>query len=128
MSFDWMEYLVLAEGLASSSGDSEAATEGRRRSAISRGYYAAFNEAKRFLENEGVSFSATAVVHLEVSGQFLSAKHPLRKRIGDNLASLRTWRNKADYWATVPRLNEEFFSQLRRARRVMTDLNALSSN
>jgi uncharacterized protein (UPF0332 family) len=42
MTFDWNEYLRLAQSLAEDEGDAA------RRSAVSRAYYAAFNRARAF--------------------------------------------------------------------------------
>ncbi len=56
MAFDWRDYLLLAEDLATRQGDEAAA-----RSAISRAYYAALGRAAEVLRGEGrtISFMQT---------------------------------------------------------------------
>ena len=51
MSFDWSEYLTLAQELTSASTSSPI-QEAHLRAAVSRAYYAAFCKARNYLHNK----------------------------------------------------------------------------
>lgn len=94
MSFDWIEYLQLAQHLM---GQAEAASdEAKRRTAISRAYYAAYNEVRRLARQHGFQ-------DMESDNHRALIEHCLRKparewkSIGENLRRLREQRNSADY-------------------------------
>ena len=50
MSFDYIDYLYLAQELVGQTPPQAAQPEAKLRSAISRAYYAAFLKARAFLE------------------------------------------------------------------------------
>jgi len=52
MSFDWADYLTLAQELADQAASSQS-TEAKLRSAISRAYYAAFCKESNHLRTNG---------------------------------------------------------------------------
>src|SRR5690606_6773141 len=95
MSFDWKNYLRLAEYLYSNV-DSEAAY----RTGISRAYYSVFCAAKLFCINEKILSQGQTKgshVHRNVISALISHEEREFKRIGKKLETLREKRNEADY-------------------------------
>ena len=87
------QFLFLAERLL----QNEKCAEGLR-TAISRAYYAAFNEAKNFLERvPGVKVTSGSACHADVQRHFVNLGDLDVEKIGHDLATLHTWRLKADY-------------------------------
>jgi uncharacterized protein (UPF0332 family) len=97
MSFDWADYLRLAESLVSnpnSPGPEEAAL----RAAISRAYYAAFCSARNLAESRGEMIRARrSTDHWQVIDHFQDTPEFVRQQIGADLGRLRRFRNNADY-------------------------------
>jgi len=97
MSFDWADYLKLAEALTHdpvSPGPEEASL----RTAISRAYYAAHRSASNLAASRGEIIPAgLASDHGLVIAHFQNATDPTRQKIGAHLSRLRGNRNKADY-------------------------------
>jgi len=63
MTFDWSEYLKLAQELAGQTV-SPANEEAKLRSSVSRAYYAAFCKARNYLRDiEGCSIPSTPEAH-----------------------------------------------------------------
>lgn len=64
------------------------------RSSVSRAYYAAFHRCRTYLKNTGtVTFQNSDKDH----GDTIRGMRELDYRIGYDMASLRRWRNFADY-------------------------------
>ncbi len=94
MSFDWVEYLDLAEELAGYPVN-PASQEAKLRSSISRAYYAAFSKARNYLRDiEGLSLSGTGEDHRRVREEFKNSPDRVRKKIGNDVDHLRTSRTK----------------------------------
>jgi uncharacterized protein (UPF0332 family) len=97
MSFDWSDYLRLAESLVAdpiAPGPREAAL----RAAISRAYYAAFCSARNLAKSRGeIVLTQLASEHALVIAHFRGSPEPVRRRIGADLSRLRKYRNNADY-------------------------------
>ena len=111
MSFDWDDYLRLAERLAedaSKTGEEEA----HLRSAVSRAYYAAFHKAEahlRNVENDAkliqrfrgnnkiIDEETGGNIHKYVRKQFQRDMNVVRLQIASNLQNLLDDRNIADY-------------------------------
>jgi hypothetical protein len=112
MSFNWSEYLSVAEALCGrpQSGP-PAGTEARQRTAVSRAYYAGFVSARNRLRDvDGVSIPASGNPHTFVAYRYSSAADSHRVRIGIELRRLRIARNRCDYEDVVrnlPRLERE---------------------
>jgi uncharacterized protein (UPF0332 family) len=102
MSFNWTDYLQLAQQLLGQ--DAPVSTEAKQRTAISRAYYAAYNEARRFARQHGFRESQFDN-HRSLIEHFLN--EPLRegRNIGENLRRLRDQRNDADYQLRFDRLD-----------------------
>jgi len=102
MSFDWSEYLTLAQELTSASTSSPI-QEAHLRAAISRAYYAAFCKARNYLLNkEGYLTPRGVNVHWDVIMKFEGSGDLGRKKVGTLLNSLRGLRNIVDYKEIFP--------------------------
>ncbi len=124
MSFDWLEYFKLAEELLGKSSFL-ASDESKIRSAISRAYYAAFNQAKLFLETQDKLTIPNYNVHQYVIHQLQNSSDTTRRKIGNRLLVLRDYRNQADYnQNTVFTINNAEES-LTLARRIIQVLKTL---
>lgn len=106
MSFDWAEYLSLAEelqGIAVSGPP--VGIEAERRASVSRAYYSAFILARNRLRDvDRVPIPHSGGAHVFVSQRYQYDPDPRRSRIGYLLVRLRTARNTCDYDDTVPQL------------------------
>ena len=97
MSFDWTQYLFLAQELTKPSGSSPN-RDARLRSAVSRAYYAAFCTARNYLRDDRKELIPSNVkAHKVVRDIFDSATDKRGLSIAKNLDRLRNDRNKADY-------------------------------
>jgi hypothetical protein len=125
MSFDWSEYLDLAQELVGQIAG-PASQEARSRTALSRAYYAAFKKAYNYLR--GLDSSIVFVrqdIHTYVIEKFLYSPDNLCKEIGANLDRLRRERNRADYEDTIPQLDSITMKALKQAAKVITNLARL---
>lgn len=98
MSFDWKDFLTLAEGLKGTPnifGTPEAAF----RSAASRAYYAAFRAALEFGRAEKYDYPASADDHRRIQEYFrgFTPRHDKRAKISTQLNRLHDLRRQADY-------------------------------
>ena len=98
MSFDWAEYLNVAQELADQPAK-PANAEAKHRAAISRAYYAAFGIAKNHLrdKDKDSAIPMDGTVHRYVIDRFRLSTERQRKNIGNDLGRLREWRRQADY-------------------------------
>jgi uncharacterized protein (UPF0332 family) len=125
MSFAWVEYLTLAEVLVRQR-DTLADAEACCRAAISRAYYAAYCAARNHARDvEGGAFAQTGDDHRRVLVHYRRAADPLHQEIGEVLFRLRRHRAQADYDDTLLDAVPRAFAACRRARRVLTLLQAL---
>lgn len=129
MSFDWSEYLNLAQELVESAEQTESpiSREGKFRTAISRAYYAAFCTARNYLRDQDgdASIIERGNVHSYVRNEFRASSDRRRRTIGEGLARLLTYRQNADYedtWTNLP-IHARF--SLLKAREVITQLRDL---
>lgn len=131
MSFDWLEYLTLAQGLANQTTQIST-QEARLRSAISRAYYAAFRKARNHLrdkENKSLSQLTQGNTHqivIDLFEDLYRQRHDKRYgMIAQFLRDLRSMRNKADYNDLIPSLTKLAQSALLQAETVISWLNSL---
>lgn len=97
MTFDWEDYLRLAEALLRERSRLSL-EEACLRSAISRAYYAAFVRARNFAtDRDGFIPSHTGADHRRVNKHFKSSPDRMRRQIGTNLNRIRGCRASADY-------------------------------
>lgn len=97
MSFDGSEFLDLAKELAGKK-QSISIEEARLRSAISRAYYAAFWEARKFLQKKhGERLPYKGQAHGLMKDFFVNHSDPNYQSIGGDLDVLLNLRRQADY-------------------------------
>lgn len=121
MSFNWSDYLILAQNLAGKT--SLQCQEAGFRSAISRAYYAAFCSARNLLIQKGYNISSSSKTHKEVQDIFMNRGDITSKEIQSNLDRLRKDRNDADYEDQFPgKLDKKTISDLFFAQRIIDDL------
>jgi len=106
MSFDWSEYLYLAQENADIRPDKSYSVEAKLRVAISRAYYAAFCQARNYLiDNSSFVALSDQETHWDIIYKFLHSSDGSRRRIGLELSRLRNSRNQADYDDVYPNLS-----------------------
>ena len=116
MCFDWSEYLRLAEQLAAEAEAGEL-LQARRRTAVSRAYYAAFHSTMGLLKSrgeyapQGDGWDHEGVVRT-CSQSSSRGWHP----IGNDLRRLRRQRVNADYKAAMEVSDSLVQSAVERAR------------
>lgn len=97
MSFDWADYLTLADALSHNPGV-PGPEEASLRTAISRAYYAAYRSAlNTVVARREINPTGQASDHSLIINHFRKANDQKRKKIGADLSRLRNNRNKADY-------------------------------
>lgn len=125
--FDWVQFHHLAKELLGMLHE-PVSEEAKQRSAISRGYYAAFNIAAEYvLASEGDNaLPAGAAQHEAVQRHFSMRKDGVSRKIADDLAYLRTERNKADYKLNARITPVTSKEAIRRAGDVIRQIDALT--
>lgn len=124
MSFNWAEYLHLAEELTGIA-NSIAGEEARLRSTISRAYYAAFIRARNYLRHQDLDLPRNGDVHRYVRDYFDRSSNELHRMIANDLARLRISRNRADYDDIMTQLPVLARMSLKLAARVLANLDEL---
>ena len=127
MSFDWTEFLTLAEALQSDPsmpGPPEAAL----RSAASRAYYAAFHCALNHARNEGFAPHYSGEDHARVRAYFRDqGSNETRRKISVELDRLYDQRRRADYLDVLGKRPDSLASHaVGLARSVIRNLESLS--
>ena len=119
MLFDWVEYLTLAQRLATESG------EASQRSAVSRAYYAAFHAARSLLEStENFHVSQSNPAHKQVWDAY-RRKGRTHTAVGINGDRLRLNRAHADYDPEIENLSGLVEDSLEKAERVFRYLDQI---
>lgn len=121
MSFDWSEYLALAQFLQNARNLSPTfSQEASYRCAVSRAYYAAFCHARNYAANKqaflvgrGVEAHRLLRQHFRKSGM---------TRIAQQLEEMRQWRNQCDYQDTVGNIPKLLTSAIAHAQQVVNQL------
>lgn len=114
MSFDWNDYLKLAESLQSHP-DKPGPKEASLRSATSRAYYAAFKSAVNFARKEGFEPRYTGEDHWSIKRhfQYYHADHSdIRSKIAVELGRMYDNRRMADYFNELKRTSPIVLSEL----------------
>ena len=126
MTFDWIQFLELAEALESDP-DSPGPREAALRSAASRAYYAAFNLAADFACGEGFVPQYSGADHSRVRAHFRNHGSPCRVRghISTQLGRLYKQRCEANYRPSVRNPDNLAVYAISTARSVIGDLNTL---
>lgn len=123
MSFDWNQYYELAKSLADRDGSPSA--EARKRSAISRAYYAALIQARQKASDRTGDDIPRGGTHHWTIKKYQKDPVPEAKRIGSHLKRLKKRRERADYENSVPRLDSELESALQEAGTLLSRINGL---
>ena len=126
MTFDWVDYLILAKTLQTNAKNQNSLREAMLRSAISRAYYSVFNIAKNYLISLGIRFDGSAEEHRIIQKKFedLSqresdgTKRLNLAEISNSLSVLRSFRNKADYETVVSGIDRKGEAAVIRAEKV----------
>jgi len=125
MSFDWREYLALAEALVQGR-TTLAPEEACCRAAISRAYYAVYGVARtQARDHAGLQVPATSDAHQQVGVHYRTGPTPRHRAIGEHLRQLRRARNRADYADQLARPVATAQWAVRQARQVLRQLQAL---
>jgi hypothetical protein len=127
VSFDWAEYLSLAEELHGlpASGPPVGA-EARQRASISRAYYAAYVLARNRLRDiDRVRIPRGTNPHQFVAIEYANDPDPIRKLIGNELIRLRSARNRCDYDDVAVQLSQLVAVSLARSAQIIADLARL---
>lgn len=125
MTFDWLEYLRLAQELAGQVV-SPPNQEAKLRSSVSRAYYAAFCMARNYLRDiEGYSIPLGVEAHTYVRDEFKRSSDRVRRKIGNNLDRLRIYRNEVDYDDSVTGLSSTVTMTLMLAQQVTSMLKVI---
>lgn len=120
----WATLVTLAAGLV------EHESEAAKRSAISRAYYGAFNEARRRLEAHSIRVDDHRA-HSQVCRTFKDADgatpgtHQMWQQVGDLMWGLRSLRIEADYVDGIHRLDRKAADAVGIAQRILTLLDEL---
>ncbi len=121
MPFDWNNYLILAEELATRTD------EASKRTAISRAYYYVFNLAFARAESTAGSYPGREGYHSWCWSKYAKASDRLCRQLGNDGSRMGRRRVKADYKAAdIPRLDDEVRLMLEEARQFGVDLAALN--
>lgn len=125
MSFNWMDYLTLADELAGRA-KSIATEEARLRSSISRSYYASFILSRNYLRDKESNSAPRGInAHKYVSDQFKFSFDKTRRKLGTNLERLRIDRNKADFDDVIHNLHALSETSLVRAGNIIATLTSI---
>jgi uncharacterized protein (UPF0332 family) len=95
MSFDWSDFLTLADALTDSDGNGDR--EASLRTAISRAYYAAFGVARLRLRSVRQATRRSAAEHGEIATFYATRYGEPGAEVAAVLGRLRNRRNAADY-------------------------------
>lgn len=127
MSFNWAEYLSVAETLCGMLVTGPpAGAEAHQRAGVSRAYYAGYVSARNRLRDvDRVPIPATGNPHKFVADQYINDPDPLRVQIGIELGRLRRSRNQCDYDDVVRQLPKLTRRSIARAAGILADLGRL---
>jgi uncharacterized protein (UPF0332 family) len=117
MSFDWTQYISLAEDLIKDDPD-----EARVRSAISRAYYGAFICCRIYKE---LNNSRRNDIHRQVIESYKLSEIREELSIGHLLDNLRINRGAADYNGFFEPQKEQTIRDIESAKRIIEKLNEL---
>lgn len=105
MTFEWSEYLDVAQALSASSYDtSQGGLEARQRSAISRAYYAVFGS---YFQRSALPVArGRGNPHKVLVDSLVTSEDIRLQSLGRRLAWLRVLRNRCDYDEEVAELEK----------------------
>ena len=97
MTFEWKEFLDIANRVYTYGQENPALNEAANRCAVSRSYYAAHCHLRNYAIRNGENFSETGVAHGEVIDYFAKNPDPAMRKIGGKLIQLIKMRINSDY-------------------------------
>jgi uncharacterized protein (UPF0332 family) len=125
MTFDWYQYLVLAEYLYDNR-DTFPDREACLRAAISKAYYAAFCSARNYARDfDRLVLDESAQDHGSVKKHYIRAPDPKNRQVGNSLDRLRDLRNQADYSDSIEKLEELAKAAISQSKQVHTLLKQI---
>jgi uncharacterized protein (UPF0332 family) len=125
MTFDWYQYLVLAEYLYDNR-DTFPDREACLRAAISKAYYAAFCSARNYARDfDRLVLDESAQDHGSVKKHYIRAPDPKNRQVGNSLDRLRDLRNQADYSDSIDKLEELAKAAISQSKQVHTLLKQI---
>jgi uncharacterized protein (UPF0332 family) len=125
MTFDWYQYLVLAEYLYDNR-DTFPDREACLRAAISKAYYAAFCLARNYARDlDRLVLDESAQDHGSVKKHYIRAPDPKNRQVGNSLDRLRDLRNQADYSDTIDKLEDLAKAAISQSKQVHTLLKQI---
>jgi uncharacterized protein (UPF0332 family) len=125
MTFDWYQYLVLAEYLYDNR-DTFPDREACLRAAISKVYYAAFCLARNYARDlDRLVLDESAQDHGSVKKHYIRAPDPKNRQVGNSLDRLRDLRNQADYSDTIDKLEDLAKAAISQSKQVHTLLKQI---
>jgi len=123
MSFDWRDFLEIADVLATL--DLTGRREGLLRSAVSRAYYAAFGTARAQAAVLRAATRQSAAEHGELVTFYSKRFGGAGEQVAFLLSRLRTFRNVADYDSTLEDVEAMCEMTLREAHELIDLLASL---
>ncbi len=121
-SFDWSQLIKVADELA------KRTEEPYLRTAVGRAYYYAFHLARKRLTDNQFSMGQGGDSHRLIWEKFEGSPDPRCQRLGVAAKFLKERRQRADYEANYPRIEEEVALVIERARKFAQDLAELPAN
>jgi uncharacterized protein (UPF0332 family) len=100
-SFDWSQYLILADELA------KRPEESALRSALSRAYYYVYHLALQRAQANGFTISSDEGTHKQLWRNFNGSPEPDCRKLGEIAMRLKEKRERADYHDNYRRLVDE---------------------
>ncbi|RLF70868.1 MAG: hypothetical protein DRN55_08060 [Thermoplasmata archaeon] len=126
-SFNWMEYLTLAEYITGF-GSREPSREALCRSAISRAYYSVLCYSRNYLLRAGELIPeelTSGSSHEVIIQRWIKGRDKMWRKVGVDLNRLRRYRKRADYEDEYNNIERELHLSLKYARRIFEILESL---
>ncbi len=121
MTFDWKEYLIVAQFLNKHLEKRPFSKEAAQRSGVSRAYYAAYcyarnkaRDTQNFVPKKGAEDHGRLRDHFRRRKNFV---------IANILDELRQWRNQCDYDDSVENLDQLINAAIQNAEDIINKLN-----
>lgn len=97
MSFDWRQFLTIANILYNDGSRNASLSEAYFRSTIGRAYYSVHCHSRNYGMAHGKTFTTSRNVHFEVIEYYSRQSDKNLQRVGRSLQRLHGWRKKCDY-------------------------------
>lgn len=101
MTFDWRQFLTVANVLYTDGNKNLSLSEAFFRCAMGRAYYAVHCHSRNHAISKGKSFSNGGKAHYEVIDYYSRHQNKNYQTVGRSLKRLHGWRKKCDYHDTI---------------------------